>query len=106
MAETCSLDVADRGGMTLEEVGDLLGGTREYIHQVEARALAKAEKLVDRSWLDGFSSPDVFVPGEDFAFIGSVFKAAVQKAYERIVPERERSSQMLRGKPPTDRGEA
>ena len=41
MAETCSLDVADRGGITLEEVGAILNLTRERIRQVEVRGLVK-----------------------------------------------------------------
>lgn len=41
LAETCSLDVADRGGITLEEVGELLNLTRERIRQVEATGLEK-----------------------------------------------------------------
>lgn len=41
MAETCSLDVADRGGITLEEVGAILNLTRERIRQVEVRGLFK-----------------------------------------------------------------
>ncbi len=41
MAETCSLDVADRGGTTLEEVGIILNLTRERIRQVEVRGLTK-----------------------------------------------------------------
>jgi len=41
MAETCSLDVADRGGITLEEVGAILNLTRERIRQVEVRGLSK-----------------------------------------------------------------
>jgi hypothetical protein len=41
LTETCSLDVADRGGITLEEVGELLNLTRERIRQVEAAGLEK-----------------------------------------------------------------
>ena len=41
LSETCSLDVADRGGITLEEVGELLNLTRERIRQVEATGLDK-----------------------------------------------------------------
>jgi DNA-directed RNA polymerase sigma subunit (sigma70/sigma32) len=33
--------VADRGGITLEEVGAILNLTRERIRQVEVRGLAK-----------------------------------------------------------------
>ena len=36
-----SLDVADRGGITLEEVGAILNLTRERIRQVEVRGLHK-----------------------------------------------------------------
>src|SRR5690242_13789988 len=32
---TCALDVADRGGITLEEVGTIMNLTRERIRQVE-----------------------------------------------------------------------
>ena len=47
MAETCALDVADRGGITLEEVGAILNLTRERIRQVEVRGLAKIRDLSD-----------------------------------------------------------
>ena len=35
LKETCVLDVSDRGGSTLQEVGDILGVTRERIRQLE-----------------------------------------------------------------------
>lgn len=41
MPETCALDVADRGGITLEEVGEIMNLTRERIRQVEVRGLLK-----------------------------------------------------------------
>ena len=41
MPETCSLDVAERGGMTLDEVGQLLGVTRERVRQIELVALTR-----------------------------------------------------------------
>src|SRR5207249_9588731 len=47
MAETCSLDVADRGGITLEEVGAILNLTRERIRQVETRGLLKLRAVAD-----------------------------------------------------------
>jgi hypothetical protein len=47
MSETCALDVADRGGTTLEEVGAIMNLTRERIRQVEVKGLAKLEALKD-----------------------------------------------------------
>lgn len=46
MKETCSLDVADRGGGTLDEVGVRLNLTRERVRQIElsAGALIKARE--------------------------------------------------------------
>ncbi|MBI2552218.1 hypothetical protein HYW17_02910 [Candidatus Uhrbacteria bacterium] len=50
LKESCALDVADRGGITLEEVGVITNLTRERVRQVEVRGLLKlkqtaAEKL-------------------------------------------------------------
>jgi len=39
MKESCALDVADRGGITLEEVGEIMNLTRERIRQLEADGL-------------------------------------------------------------------
>jgi hypothetical protein len=47
MNETCALDVADRGGTTLEEVGAIMNLTRERIRQVEVKGLAKLQALRD-----------------------------------------------------------
>ncbi len=41
LRETCALDVAERGGLTLEEVGEILNLTRERVRQVEACGLKK-----------------------------------------------------------------
>lgn len=39
LAHTCALDVADLGGHTLGEVGDILNITRERVRQIEVRGL-------------------------------------------------------------------
>lgn len=41
LAESCSLDVAERGGHTLEVVGSLLCITRERTRQIEVRAMMR-----------------------------------------------------------------
>jgi hypothetical protein len=51
MAETCALDVADRGGATLEEVGAIMNLTRERIRQVEVKGLSKLSAHSDLSVL-------------------------------------------------------
>lgn len=57
----CTLDEADRGGLTLEEVADRLNLTRERVRQIEASALAKlypaaAERLLEEHLEDSASS--------------------------------------------------
>jgi hypothetical protein len=47
MTETCALDVADRGGITLEEVGEIMNLTRERVRQVETAGLAKLAAIGD-----------------------------------------------------------
>lgn len=47
IAETCSLDVAERGGITLEAIGGITNLTRERVRQIEVRGLLvlKFDKL-------------------------------------------------------------
>ena len=45
LSHTCALDVAERGGITLEEVGEIMNLTRERIRQVEVRGLLKLKML-------------------------------------------------------------
>jgi len=47
LEETCALDVADRGGITLEEVGGIMNLTRERIRQVETRGLQKLRAIAE-----------------------------------------------------------
>ncbi len=57
LAETCALDVADRGGITLEEVGTIMNLTRERIRQVETRGLLKLRAVADDEPRTGPPSP-------------------------------------------------
>lgn len=44
---TCALDVAEKGGITLEEVGNIMNLTRERVRQVETRGLEKLRVATD-----------------------------------------------------------
>lgn len=57
LPETCALDVAERGGVTLEEVGDIMNLTRERIRQVEGDGLSKLR--------DDEGELEVFLEGEE-----------------------------------------
>ena len=54
MTESCALDVAARGGITLEEIGTLLNFTRERIRQIVDGALVKIRLVAKR---DEFEDP-------------------------------------------------
>jgi hypothetical protein len=45
MTDTCALDIADRGGITLEEVGQIMNLTRERVRQLETQGLAKLQEV-------------------------------------------------------------
>ena len=68
MTETCALDVADRGGITLEDVGNILNLTRERIRQVEQSGVNKLKlALGDEADEDAFAAePDVDDDDDDF----------------------------------------
>ncbi len=46
LAETCALDLAERGGLTLEDIGALLNVTRERARQLELSGLEKLKGRV------------------------------------------------------------
>lgn len=57
----CALDLADRGGITLEQVGDVMNVTRERVRQIETLALRRLEhEGLDAPELGagGFTYPD------------------------------------------------
>jgi hypothetical protein len=45
LRDTCALDVAERGGSTLDEIGEITNLTRERIRQLEVRGLLKLKAL-------------------------------------------------------------
>jgi hypothetical protein len=44
--QSCALDVAERGGVTLDEVGQVLGITRERTRQIVDIALVKVRRTM------------------------------------------------------------
>lgn len=50
LEHSCALDMADTGGMTLEDVGEVTNLTRERVRQLETRSIAKVRGLaaIDR----------------------------------------------------------
>jgi hypothetical protein len=48
LEHTCALDVAEKGGITLEEVGEIMNLTRERIRQVETRGLIKLREATEQ----------------------------------------------------------
>lgn len=56
LSHSCALDVANQGGITLEEVGEILNLTRERIRQVEVRGLMKLRDAGGEDMLSYLSS--------------------------------------------------
>ncbi len=52
LEHSCALDVAEQGGITLEEVGEILNLTRERIRQVEVRGLLKLKEVGGQELFD------------------------------------------------------
>jgi len=66
LADTCALDVADRGGITLEEVGTIMNLTRERIRQVETRGLLKLRAMAEEEPRSGKPfDPVVYGPDDE-----------------------------------------
>ncbi len=67
LSDSCALDVADRGGITLEEVGVIMNLTRERIRQVEVRGLEKLKEVPEGlGGLDVYADWDPYDASDDF----------------------------------------
>jgi len=45
MQQSCALDIAEEGGLTLEQIGEILNITRERVRQIQLQALEEFRKL-------------------------------------------------------------
>lgn len=52
LEDSCALDVADRGGVTLEAIAQLLNVTRERVRQLETAGLVKLRRAAARGELE------------------------------------------------------
>ena len=60
MQATCALDLAELGGMDLEQIGDALGFTRERVRQIVEESFQKIKENLDQDVvkiLFSFSEP-------------------------------------------------
>lgn len=49
---TCALDVAEEDGQTLEQIGNIMGLTRERVRQIEEEALDKLRQKLTEAGVD------------------------------------------------------
>lgn len=52
LEETCALDVADRGGVRLDDIADILNQTKERVRQVESKAIKKMKEICEEKGID------------------------------------------------------
>lgn len=98
-SERCVLDVvaAEPRGLGLREVAALIHRSTERTRQIEEIGLAKLRKRLDPDMLEGLTAAPETAYQETLAdIIDADFKAAVDRAYERIVPEGERGAKAIR----------
>jgi hypothetical protein len=48
LGESCALDIADRAGVTLETIGEVMNVTRERVRQMEVSSLLKLVESGDQ----------------------------------------------------------
>jgi len=85
LEETCALDVAERGGVTLEEVGAILNLTRERIRQVQVKGLGKlSNRLIEGLEMRTTRSGEVVVPSIKCSEQESVFDGAATFAVANV----------------------
>lgn len=57
MKESCTLDMADLGGCTLEQIAQVLGVTREMVRQIQDKSLNRLKHATRQKYLKDFVEP-------------------------------------------------
>lgn len=81
MPESCALDIADRGGITLEEVGAIVNLTRERIRQLETKGLAKLKAISDLAKLQDLADDEPTAIEKAIAFRPGRLNRAASAAF-------------------------
>lgn len=66
LVESCTLDVADAGGLTLEGVAEAMNLTRERVRQIEAKAQAKVAAALAKA---GLTAGDLCLDDSDSRYV-------------------------------------
>lgn len=93
LAETCALDVAERGAITLEEVGLVTNVTRERIRQIETRGLLTMKQIAPEH---GLAREDAYMPHPE----GNEHPDATRRPRDEELARRDRSAK--KNPPPTE----
>lgn len=92
MTESCALDVADRGGYTLQAVGAFMNVTRERIRQLEVLALKRVRRRAEHSELGEMTDARGEIQGSGFhdgIGLNDEIERPREEDAERDEPERE-----------------
>lgn len=93
IGDSCALDVADRGGETLEEIGRSLGLTRERIRQIAKDALLSLRIGLERIGVDEYRPADRLSWSEQTELMGFE-KFSLLKELKEIEKDRREISEL------------
>lgn len=93
---SCALDLADEGGLTLEEIGERLGVTRERVRQIEETAMHKLTNTPERrAALSKINDDWPEEPASVYDTLDDIFdesfQTQVNRSYERLFPKSTKS---------------
>ena len=99
MGESCALDVADRDGETLEEIGSIMNLTRERIRQVETKGLARLKALADLAKLQDQEENDLNETECAALLLSQAGDEIARDVTRNIEPEKQSSGNVQHARP-------